>query len=420
MTFLDKVVIKSGYEEDNFVGLRYKKEKVYLYLPLGYEKSVFNTEKDLSNEQKADLLLLLKTVNLVKISAVDYTEFGNDIGGNDEIPYNSFLWIISDYFNNGLYQEIEKINSQKSKGKINWKKTINSEHYFSDNSVVYINPYYNSNVQKNNLITELNNYCLHKSMEYIGFLFGNIRLPECNISSEFIKSKNKHFIDVINKELVNSFNDRKKLLLMNMKRIIEMTFNDNEYNQISYGTRKFEYAWEKMVNANLGSKIDISKYFPNAYWNIMGKVENDKSKLRPDTILIDKMENKIYIIDAKYYKYGITGNISDLPHTDSIQKQITYGDHISNNYDEYRFDKNNIYNAFILPFNKTSKPFLCEENIKYLGFANSAWRDKKHNYNYEKISLLLVDTKYMIDCFYKKEKADIMDLIKKIERSSQE
>ena len=94
------------------------------------------------------------------------------IGENDEIPYNSFLWIISDYFNNGLYQEIERIDSKKSKGKINWKKTINSEHYFSDNNIIYINPYFNSSIQKNNLITELNNYCLHKSMEYIGFLFG--------------------------------------------------------------------------------------------------------------------------------------------------------------------------------------------------------------------------------------------------------
>lgn len=92
-----------------------------------------------------------------------------------------------------------------------------------------------------------------------------------------------------------------------------------------------------MVNDTLGSKIDISKFFPNAYWNIQGKVEEDKSKLRPDSILLNS--NKVYILDAKYYKYGITGNISDLPHTDSIQKQITYGDHISNNPQTYGVEK---------------------------------------------------------------------------------
>ena len=53
-----------------------------------------------------------------------------------------------------------------------------------------------------------------------------------------------------------------------------------------------------------------------------------------------------------------------------------------------------------------------------MGFASSAWRDKKEAYNYEKISLLLVDTKYMIDCFYQNEKADIVKLVELIEKSS--
>lgn len=414
MVFADKVVIKNGYEEDNFVGIRYKKDKIYLYLPLGYDKSNFDTDSELSSIQKADLLLLLKTVNLVKNSNQDYTEFGKDVGGNEEIPYNSFLWIISDYFNNGLYQEIEKVNTQKNKGKINWKKTLNSEHYFSDESVVFINPYYSSNIQKNNLITELNNYCLHKSLEYIGFLFGQVKLPECNLKHNIVKKNCKIYIDIINKELSKSFNDRKKLLLINMKRILDMTYESDGINQNSYGTRRYEYAWEKMVNDNLGSRIDISEYFPNAYWTILGKTDEDKSKLRPDSILINK--DKLYILDAKYYKYGITSNMNDLPHTDSIQKQITYGDHISNHKEKYGFEKDNIFNAFILPFNKKTNPFTSDENIKYLGFANSAWRDKKVEYPYEKIALLLFDTKYMIDCYYKKEKADLIDLMNKIEK----
>ena len=174
-----------------------------------------------------------------------------------------------------------------------------------------------------------------------------------------------------------------------------------------------------MVNSTLGSKIDISKFFPNAYWNIKGKKqEEDRSKLRPDSIYIDRKYNKLYILDAKYYKYGITGNISDLPHTDSIQKQITYGDHISNHYEIYGFEKNNIYNAFIIPFNRHSEPFLSEDNMKYMGYANSAWRDKTQFRNYERISLLLIDMKYMIDCFYEKEKVDLENLITLIEESS--
>ncbi len=416
MKFSDKVIFKNGYEEDNFVGLKYKKDQINVFLPIGYNKQVFSTDDELSSEQKIDLLLLLKTVALVKSLNNEKTDFGDNIGNNDEVPYNSFIWIISDYFNNGLYQEIDKKYSQKGHGKINWKKTLNSEHYFEDDSVTFINPYYESSIQRSTLITELNNYCLHISFKYIGFLFGKVFLPECNINEESIKDNIQYYMDVINKELSKSFNDRKKTLLTNMKRILMMNFDDSFEVQPTYGTRRYEYAWEKMVNDTLGSKIDISKFFPNAYWNIQGKVEEDKSKLRPDSILLNS--NKVYILDAKYYKYGITGNISDLPHTDSIQKQITYGDHISNNPQTYGVEKNNIYNAFILPFNKDEKPFKCDDNIKYMGYANSAWRDKKENYNYEKILLLLIDTKYMIDCFYQREIADLKKLIELIEKLS--
>ena len=416
MKFSDKVIFKNGYEEDNFVGLKYKKDQINVFLPIGYNKQVFSTDDELSSEQKIDLLLLLKTVALVKSLNNEKNDFGDNIGNNDEVPYNSFIWIISDYFNNGLYQEIDKKYSQKGHGKINWKKTLNSEHYFEDDSVTFINPYYESSIQRSTLITELNNYCLHISFKYIGFLFGKVFLPECNINEESIKDNIQYYMDVINKELSKSFNDRKKTLLTNMKRILMMNFDDSFEVQPTYGTRRYEYAWEKMVNDTLGSKIDISKFFPNAYWNIQGKVEEDKSKLRPDSILLNS--NKVYILDAKYYKYGITGNISDLPHTDSIQKQITYGDHISNNPQTYGVEKNNIYNAFILPFNKDEKPFKCDDNIKYMGYANSAWRDKKENYNYEKILLLLIDTKYMIDCFYQREIADLKKLIELIEKLS--
>lgn len=417
MKFSDKIVFKNGYEEDNFVGIKYKKDKVYIYLPIGYDKEIFNVEKELSLKQKTDLLLFLKTVNLVKSLYNEKTELGINSGENNEIPYNSFLWLINDYFNNGLYQEVEKRYFQKSHGKINWKRTLNSEHYFENDRVVYVDPYYESNVQINTLITELNNFCLHISFKYIGFLFGKFNLLKCNLKEEKVKENLKYYINIINKELSKSFNDRKKLLLSSMKKIIEMSFNENIANQESFGTRKYEYAWEKMINTTLGTKIDISKFFPNAYWNIQGQIGEDKSKLRPDSILIDSRTKKIYILDAKYYKYGITGNMYDLPHTDSIQKQITYGDHIANNPQIYGIEKNSIFNAFILPFNKNKEPFKCSESMKYLGFASSAWRDKKANYNYEKISLLLMDTKYVIDCFYHNEKADIAKLIETIEIS---
>ena len=46
-------------------------------------------------------------------------------------------------------------------------------------------------------------------------------------------------------------------------------------------------------------------------------------------------------------------------------------------------------------------------NIEYVGFAESDWKEHNFQNNYEKIALILVDFKYLLDCYYKKEKAEI-------------
>lgn len=419
MTSFENVQFINSYTEDNFVGLKYKKDTINIYLPLGYEINRTSENNEISSiELKTRILLLLKSISLVRSYDKSKNAFGQNVGENKEIPFNSFLWLINDYFNNGLYQEIDKKYTKKNQGKINWKKTLNSEHYFSNNNVIIINPYYETNYQKDNMITELNNYCVKKSLDYIGFLFGKVNLPDTKINKEKIQANKKYYLNLLNKELLHSFNDRKKSLLIHMKRIIDMSYDEDMETQGTYGTYRYEYVWEKLVNETLGTKsINISDYFPEAYWKIINKKrEKDKSKLRPDTILKDKVNNKMYILDAKYYKYGITGRIQDLPHTDSIQKQITYGDHIANNKEIYKIEANNIYNAFVLPYNKNDNLFELTNNIEYYGFAESDWRKQIETLNYEKVALILMDTKYLIDCYFKKDKVEIEKLVSSIER----
>ena len=128
----------------------------------------------------------------------------------------------------------------------------------------------------------------------------------------------------------------------------------------------------------------------------------------------------MYILDAKYYKFGITKKRSDLPHTDSIQKQITYGDHIIANKSKYNdIDPNNVYNAFILPYDKNdieNENYKLSHSIEFCGFAESDWKEHKFENSYERIALILVDYKYLLDCYYKKEKLVIKNLIDNIEK----
>lgn len=418
---MSQIQFKRSYLEDDFVGIKYEKNNIFICLPLGYDVSLLEQMDD--KEKKLNILLLLRSIGITKSKNIFKAEFADSIGENNEVPFNSFLWVISNYINNGIFQDIEKEYKQKiNSGKINWKRTLNSERYFSDDKVVFINPYYETKQQINDLITDLNIYCVNKSIEFVGFLFGNIKRLDSSITDAVVRKHMKYYINVINKELLKSFNDKKKMLLNHMKRIIAMSYSLDSDVKLNYGTKRYEYVWESMVNEALGiGNINISDYFPEAYWTIFNNdKKKDYSKLRPDAILKDDVNNKLYILDAKYYKFGITKKLSDLPHTDSIQKQITYGDHIIANKEKYNnVDSNNVYNAFILPYDKYDKEnekYNLYNEIEYCGFAESDWKEHKLQNNYEKIALILVDFSFLLKCYYKKEKLELENLINNIEK----
>lgn len=420
---MNQIQFNKTFSGDDFVGIKYNKDNISIYLPLGYNPSIIEQMDD--KEKKINILLLLRSIGLIKGKKNFDANFDNSTGDNKEIPFNSFWWIISDYITNGIFQDIEKEYKQGiNSGKINWKRTLNSEHYFTKNRVVFTNPYYETKQQINDLISELNIYCINKSIDYVGFLLGNIKKLDSSLTDDIVNKYKKYYVNIINKELMKSFNDRKKMMLNHMKRIILMSYSSSGDVRLDYGTNSYEYVWEKMVNDTFGSgNIDISDFFPEAYWTISifnDTRKKDSSKLRPDAILKDDINNKMYILDAKYYKFGITKKRSDLPHTDSIQKQITYGDHIIANKSKYNdIDPNNVYNAFILPYDKNdieNENYKLSHSIEFCGFAESDWKEHKFENSYERIALILVDYKYLLDCYYKKEKLVIKNLIDNIEK----
>ena len=108
-------------------------------------------------------------------------------------------------------------------------------------------------------------------------------------------------------------------------------------------------------------------------------------------------------MDAKYYKFGITGLAAHLPATSSLQKQITYGDYIATK----RFaDKNDIYNAFIMPY--ASKD---EEVLKFVSIGTADWIDyspKTENYKY--VLGILLDTRHIMQTYTKHNDREILNM----------
>ena len=217
--------------------------------------------------------------------------------------------------------------------------------------------------------------------------------------------------------MLHSFDDRKKTLLYHMKRIIQSEMEVNDKNDIrDYGIKNYEYVWEYMINELFGEQ-EKKKYYPDATYHIEGEEEFKASKLRPDTVFKDS-NNNFYILDSKYYKAStISKNRKEfkrfLPTTDSIQKQITYGDFILKNFKEEE-NINNIYNAFIIPYNKENNNLNKKNNIENIGYATCNWKDLKSiDEKYLKIQIILIDTKYLMDSYFNK-KAEIDLLINKI------
>ena len=169
-----------------------------------------------------------------------------------------------------------------------------------------------------------------------------------------------------------------------------------------------------MVDAMFSRVEDIRDFYPNATWDlVLEKGPVDSTNLRPDTVLIK--DNKVYILDAKYYRYGTTFKPSDMPETTSIQKQITYGEYVKK-VKEGLYD--DVFSAFVLPYSKNQNAHKdkFDENMEFVGIAKAKWIDSEGESS-RRIVAILVDTKFLITNWLKKNEDNISGIIDLIENN---
>ena len=192
-------------------------------------------------------------------------------------------------------------------------------------------------------------------------------------------------------------------------------------NKYTYGIKNYYYVFETMVDKLFDGikESEKKKYNPNGYWQLNNQGPRLASSLRPDTIL--KRNGATYILDAKMYQYGVTKDVRDLPETQSIQKQITYGDHVFNTLD--KSDNPKVRNAFILPYNKKLENYLNDPNtlkyndgnLAYFGQAYTDWRNAEDPKDYEKVYAFGIDFNYLLENYNRPDYAIIDTLCKRIE-----
>src|SRR5699024_864748 len=136
--------------------------------------------------------------------------------------------------------------------------------------------------------------------------------------------------------------------------------------------------------------------------------DRDNAALEPDTIMIT--DESISVLDAKYYKYGVTGRVNDLPRSTSINKQITYAEYIAENpkFIKDRHDDKQIFNAFLLPFNLEDNILGANDNYFTIGEAVVDW--KQADKDYERVQGILVDVKKLMANSTKPNRQEIKKL----------
>lgn len=387
---------------DTFVGLKCDDGDISINFPIGYHISEGN------KELRKDILLLFTTLAtnterreselLAQGSSFDEVDF----------PLQSYIYLIKDFFARGYYREQEVLYKVAKTGKVNWNRTIKTQRpYVQDTDVFYLDFATRKNsIKENELITLIHEYCVYESFERIGWLFTKMMLQKPRIVK-----RERVFRSVLKEKIANTFNDRNRMLFRHMLAVIDFEGDKDSYKNYRYGTYRFEYVWEKMIDKVFGVE-NKADYFPKTTWCVNGD-RYDNASLEPDTIML--CGSNLYILDAKYYKYGVTGKAWDLPESTSINKQITYGEYVAN---EEKFKKKHgndmkVYNAFLMPFDSLKSKYPNNPEILKVGEAVSNWKDNSEEY--QKIRGILIDIKTLMNINVRQEVKEIEKLAKLIE-----
>ncbi len=400
---LKKYCKTSSETMDFFVGMRFIDGEPEVVFPHGYHLS------DEDRECRKDIFRLL-----IVLQKFTERKEGDTSGDTKDIitslPISSYQYLIQDFLTHGYYTENEIMYTSSQRGKINWKRTIQQEKAQIDNeNAVYLNFQIKiSHINRNNLISEIHKYCVYICFLRFGWLYFDYNYIPDKPEISFNK---KRFLAVLIEALNNTYNDQKRRLFQSMINIIKDCDDGIRIKDKAVGVNRFDPIWERLIDFVFGED-DKKKYFPHAAWHIIknGKVEQS-SALEPDTIM--QYAGKIYVLDAKYYKYGLTGWSNDLPATSSIQKQITYGKHIAEQFDDINSDK--IYNAFVMPYDSNGG-----ETIKFVSVGTVDW--EKYSLttkNYAYVLGILLDTKHLVNEYAKHNQPEIERLAETIETSLQ-
>lgn len=298
---------------------------------------------------------------------------------NDSSENSSFnllavlLFLLQDYFENGVYNNTEEIVESNGSGEILWDKTINETFSLLSQN----RPYY-TDLQTRKRITDdfdyykrLHECILTRASEELkeAELLDLFEITDIDLTDEKLDDfGEKEFILYrIEQELNIQFNTRKQLLLKTMYAYIDHGGSLYDTDCLSlFGTNSFNLVWEEICSDIMDNQLEVRlgalrlpislrpgydrstkliELIEKPLWTATGKTANDT--LIPDLITINGSE--FFIFDAKYYNAQLEKGSSPKgqPGIDSITKQYLYQLAYQRFISDHGFTS--VKNCFLLP-----------------------------------------------------------------------
>lgn len=326
-----------------------------------------------SEEPKEELRQVLKVLERYNSKEQIIRMFNDSSEGSSFNLLAVLLFLLQDYYENGIYNNTEDIVESNGSGEILWDKTINETFTLLSNN----RPYYTDIQTKRRVtddydyFTKLHECILTKASKELedADLLELFEITEVDLSEEELEDfgDKEYILYRIDRELSTQFNTRKQLVLKTLYAYLDHSGSLYDTDCLSmFGTNSFNLVWERVCSEIMDNQLDkrldklslpvtlkpeyngamkLIDLIEKPLWTYTGKRARDT--LIPD--LVSLTVDQFVIFDAKYYNAQLEIDVEPKrqPGIESVTKQYLYQLAYQKFIKDHGFSS--VRNCFLLP-----------------------------------------------------------------------
>lgn len=345
------------------------------------------------------------------------------------------LYLMQDYYENGIYSNSEDIVEVNGEGSILWNQTISDGFaIINEDKPYYVELYTHHSIDDEyDYFTRLHKAVLtecSKQLDEAGLL-GLFEYDSLELSEETLDDfgETEYILYRLQSELNVQFNTRRQLLLKSIYAYVSQQKTLTDQSCVSlFGTTSFNLVWEKVCADVFDNKLHIAlgklklpvplkdRYKKTAelidiidkpQW--FGKkadgsffTKESQETLRPDLIGIYNVDGQsvFVIFDAKYYCIQLEENkvLRGQPGVGDVTKQYLYQLAYRNFINDHGMQA--VKNCFLMPTEK--------DEVVDLGYARIPMLE---GLSLENISIRLMPARFMYHCYLENKRLTFKDAL---------